>query len=81
MRTNRSCSVSTTILGGLPVTVDFSVAPPDHSVGYGGEVEDVEFRSARTGKPLGQWVERRLDETKGWDNLYERLWDLAREER
>jgi len=80
MRTNRTYSVETTILGGLPVTVDFSIAAGDPSVGYGGEVEDVEFRSARTGKPLGQWVERRLDETKGWDNLYDRLWELAREQ-
>jgi len=80
MRTNRTYSVETTILGGLPVTVDFSVSPPDRSVGYDGEIEDVEFRSAKNGKPLGQWVERRLDETNGWDNLHERLWELAREQ-
>lgn len=77
MRTNRTYSVDTTVLGGFPVRVGFSVDPPDPSVGvFTGAIVDVELRSVKTDKPYGEWLYKRIDAKKGeWDRLHERLGD------
>lgn len=60
-----NASVEMKILGGLPVTVRFLVRPADTEVEEPGDyIEDYEIVS-RSGKPLGEWVQRRVKETEG----------------
>lgn len=60
----------TTILGGLPVLVKFTMCPAEPDVGIMGEyVDEYELCSVKTGKQLGDWAQRRLEETKSEDAL------------
>lgn len=64
-------SAETTILGGLPVTIEFDVGRADWDVGYLGGVENVEIievagRKVRSTK----WIEKRM-KPNDWAELYE----------
>lgn len=68
----------TTILGGLPVLVKFSLAPSEPDVGLMNEyVDEYQLCSVKTGKPLGRWAQRRLEETKGEDALICEMFEHA----
>lgn len=54
-------SAEITVLGGLPVRVMF--AAHDDGEPDGWMVDSIiGYRSAKTNKPLGKWIERRIDE-------------------
>lgn len=60
----------TTILGGLPVLVKFTIGPAEPDVGIMGQyVDEYQLCSTKTGKDYGDWAYRRLEETKGEDDL------------
>jgi len=57
-----------TVLGGLPVTIRFTVSEDDPSVGYRGGVEDwwiTHLGGRRLANPA--WLQRRIDSTPGED--------------
>lgn len=72
----------TTILGGLPVLVKFTMCPAEPDVGILSEyVDEYELCSVKTGKPLGDWAQRRLEETKGEDKLLAECRQAAQDAR
>lgn len=63
------------ILGGLPVTIEFTVAAAEPDVGYWGGVDDwyVVAVNGKGGKSF-DWVHKRIDATKGEaDRIVEQL--------
>lgn len=61
-----SYEFETTILGGFPVLVEFSVEPADPEVGIFGEcVDEYQLCSVETGKPFGPWLDKRLKDERG----------------
>lgn len=60
--------VDTTVLGGLPVTVEFSVDGPDESVGlFGYAIADwsITHINGRKCKKAPQWLYNRIEKTRG----------------
>lgn len=55
------------ILGGLPVTVEFTVAPAEPDVGIFSAYVDDWWITAINGRPVKNcaWLDRRIDATKG----------------
>lgn len=59
-------SFETTVLGGFPVLVECTVFSAEPDVGYlSAYWDDYRLCSPRTGKPLGKWIDRRIDSTPG----------------
>ena len=62
------------VLGGLPVGVNYVVQGAEPDVGImNSYLDEYEFVSVKTGKPLGDWVERRLEETKTLDKAIDAI--------
>jgi|TARA_R110002020_G_scaffold285353_1_gene500882 hypothetical protein len=68
--------VETTVLNGMPITVCFEVAQPEHDVGiFTPYIEDIwlEVKGKRA-----EWLEKRLTSID-WKNLEEEVLELWRE--
>lgn len=64
-------STETTILGGLPVTIEFDIGRADWDVGYPGGVENVEITEVAGRKTRNTaWIEKRMKKSD-WEKLYE----------
>lgn len=75
-------SVDITVLGGLPVTVEFSIDPADPSVGIMGEaLEDVKFCKRGTSKEL-PFVETRINAIQGeMQRVEDAIWEALAQQR
>jgi len=66
----------TTVLGGLPILVKFNMAPAEPDVGFMNDyVDEYEICSTKTGKPLGDWISRRIDQAKEEDKLIAEMFE------
>lgn len=70
------------ILGGLPVTIEYSVQPAEPDVGIMSGYVDEWYVTAINGRPVKScaWLDRRIDATKGErDRIVEALNEAADE--
>lgn len=69
--------IDTTILGGLPVTVSFTIQRAEPDVGimsdYPEDVYVVRVKGKKIGRTFALALQARIDETKEYDALCERI--------
>lgn len=70
-----SYEIETTVLGGLPVTVEYSVGEADPSCGFPNDAADDWWIVSINGRPLrkstsADWLYKRIKAVKGeWDRI------------
>ena len=72
----------TTVLGGLPVTIEYTVQGAEPDVGIMSSYVDEWYITAINGRPVKvcRWLDKRIEETKGeTDRILEELNEAANE--
>lgn len=72
-----------TVLGGLPVTIEYTVQGAEPDVGIMSAYVDEWYITAINGRPVKvcRWLDKRIEETKGeTDRILEELNEAANED-